>query len=581
MLMKKYWHKLSFLQKNVLLTVLVILTLVGTMGALSFNMFQNSMMSIFERHSFETGDTVLHKLDEEIVRDVTKDPVAQREKREKLTEKLDEATEELNSVGQTYIVGAKKNEKGELLIVDLSTDLANVVEVRPGEYYKQLDLWMEAYDKVMSTKKANMTVVYEDLLGTWVTILEPIKDGEGNIVAIVAADVDASIVPSTKEKFIIQGLMFICISVLIATVIQFLIVRNALAPLRDLREGLRRVGEGDLNIKLEERSDDIGIINSYFNNTIEKFKGIIDKVKQTAEQVSSSSQELSVSTKENSMAVQEIVSSMVELRAGAQLQETSVPQYLGIVYEVEDKMEEITNAAKQMEKVSEGIEHHSVKGNGVTKQAINQMNIIQNAVQDLSSIIYSLEVRSKEISDIVTVITSISNQTNSLALHATIEASRAEETGEGFAVVADEVRKLAEQMEASAKDIANLIRETQAGTEEAVVSIRKASKEVESGMKLVEMNGAFFEEISKSAQSVTNQVRVVSSNSSDILQNSQNIVRVVNELSLIANTYTNSSSNVEESMKEQEMSVQDISELASSLSWLSQELQELIGEFKS
>ncbi|MGM1829132.1 methyl-accepting chemotaxis protein [Bacillus cereus group sp. BceL123] len=579
--MKKYWHKLSFLQKNVLLTVLVILTLVGTMGALSFNMFQNSMMSIFERHSFETGDTVLHKLDEEIVRDVTKDPVAQREKREKLTEKLDEATEELNSVGQTYIVGAKKNEKDELLIVDLSTDLANVVEVRPGEYYKQPDLWMEAYDKVMSTKKANMTVVYEDLLGTWVTILEPIKDGEGNIVAIVAADVDASIVPSTKEKFIIQGLMFICISVLIATVIQFLIVRNALAPLRDLREGLRRVGEGDLNIKLEERSDDIGIINSYFNNTIEKFKGIIDKVKQTAEQVSSSSQELSVSTKENSMAVQEIVSSMVELRAGAQLQETSVPQYLGIVYEVEDKMEEITNAAKQMEKVSEGIEHHSVKGNGVTKQAINQMNIIQNAVQDLSSIIYSLEVRSKEISDIVTVITSISNQTNSLALHATIEASRAEETGEGFAVVADEVRKLAEQMEASAKDIANLIGETQAGTEEAVVSIRKASKEVESGMKLVEMNGAFFEGISKSAQSVTNQVRVVSSNSSDILQNSQNIVRVVNELSLIANTYTNSSSNVEESMKEQEMSVQDIAELASSLSWLSQELQELIGEFKS
>ena len=61
---------------------------------------------------------------------------------------------------------------------------------------------------------------------------------------------------------------------------------------------------------------------------------------------------------------------------------------------------------------------------------MNQMNIIQNAVQDLSSIIYSLEVRSKEISDIVTVITSISNQANSLALHATIEASRAEETGE-------------------------------------------------------------------------------------------------------------------------------------------------------
>ena len=88
--MKKYWHKLSFLQKNVLLTVLVILTLVGSMGALSFNMFQNSMMSIFERQSFETGDTVLHKLDAEVVRDVAKNPTAEREKRAKLTEKLDE-----------------------------------------------------------------------------------------------------------------------------------------------------------------------------------------------------------------------------------------------------------------------------------------------------------------------------------------------------------------------------------------------------------------------------------------------------------------------------------------------------------
>ena len=64
------------------------------------------------------------------------------------------------------------------------------------------------------------------------------------------------------------------------------------------------------------------------------------------------------------------------------------------------------------------------------------------------------------------------------------------------------------------------------------------------------------------------------------MQNSQNIVRVVNELSLIANKYANSSSNVEEIMKEQEMSVQDIAELASSLSWLSQELQELMGNSK-
>lgn len=579
--MKKYWHKLSFLQKNVLLTVLVILTLVGSMGALSFNLFQNSMMSLFERQSIETGEIVVHDLDTELVKDMAKDPTTERVKKEKLTEQLDEVTKGLKSVGQTYVTGAKPNEKRELQLVGLTTELTNAVPVKPGDYYEQPTHWMDAYDKVMDTKKAQMTEVYEDELGSWVTILEPIKDGENNIVAIVAADLDASIVPSTKKNFMIQGLLFIIISLAIATIAQFFIVRNSLAPLKDLREGLRKIGEGDLSIKLKERPDDIGIINVYFNDTIEKFKGIIDKVRQTAEQVSSSSHELSASTEENSMAVQEIASSIEGLRVGAQSQEASVQQCLGIVHGMEDKVEEITGAAKQVAVASEGMEQHSIEGNEVIGQIINQMSLIQNAVKDLSSIIYSLETRSKEISDIVTVITGISNQTNLLALNASIEASRAGAAGRGFAVVADEVRKLAEQTETSAKDIAKLISETQAETEEAVVSMQKGSKEVESGITLVQSSGAFFEKISKSAQSVKNQVKAVSGNSSDILQNSQNIVQVVNELSHIANTYANSSSNVEESMKEQEISVQDIAELATSLSWLSQELQELIGEFKS
>ena len=144
---------------------------------------------------------------------------------------------------------------------------------------------------------------------------------------------------------------------------------------------------------------------------------------------------------------------------------------------MEDKVEEITGAAKQVAVASEGMEQHSIEGNEVIGQIINQMSLIQNAVQDLSSIIYSLETRSKEISDIVTVITGISNQTNLLALNASIEASRAGAAGRGFAVVAaDEVRKLAEQTEASAKDIAKLIGETQAETEDAVVSMQKVQK---------------------------------------------------------------------------------------------------------
>ncbi|WP_259417981.1 methyl-accepting chemotaxis protein [Bacillus toyonensis] len=573
--MKKYWHKLSLLQKNILLTVLVILTLVGSMGALSFNMFQNSMISIFERQSFETGDTVINQLDVEIVRDVAKDPTAQRVKKEKLTEQLDKSTKYLKSVGQIYVTGAKLNDRVELQIVGLDTELANVVSVKPGEYYEQPTHWMKTYDKVMKTKQAQMTEVYEDELGFWVTILEPITDENKNIIAIVAADLDASVIPLTKEKFIAQGLLFIIISLTIATAIQIFISRNSLSPLKDLQEGLRKVGEGDLSIKLNERSDDIGITNFHFNNTIEKFNRIIDKVRQTAEQVSASSQELSANTKENSMAFQEIASSMTGLKLGAHSH--VVHNCLGIVQEMESKMKEIKGAAKQVATASEGMEQHSIEGKDLIKQIANQMKIIRDRVQDVSSSIYALEARSNEI---ITVITTVSNQTNLLALNATTEDSCAGKIGKEFSIVAGEVRILAEKTEVSARDISKLIDETKAETEEAVKSMQKSLKEVESGIILVQSSGAFFEKISKSAQSVTNQIKATSSNSRDIFENSQSIVQVVNQLSHIANTYESSSSNVEISLKEQEMYVQDIAELANSLNWLSQELQELIGGFK-
>ncbi|PGB60621.1 methyl-accepting chemotaxis protein [Bacillus wiedmannii] len=584
--MKKYWHKLSLLQKNVLLTVSVILTLVGSMGALSFNMFQNSMMFIFERQSFETGDTLINQLDLEIVRDVAKDPTAQRVKKEKLTDQLDKAIKDMKSVGQTYVTGAKLNDKDQLQLVALDTELADTVSVKlgsvkTGDYYEHPTHWKKTYDQVMKTKQAQMTEVYEDVLGTWVTILEPITDENNNIIAIVAADLDASIIPLTKKEFIVHGLLFIIISLTIAITIQIFISRKSLSPLKDLQEGLRKVGEGDLSIKLNERSDDIGITNIYFNNTIKKFNRIIDKVRQTAEQVSTSSQELSVSTKENSIAFKGIVSAITGLNLEAHSHEYVVQKCLGIVQEMESKMKEITGAAKQVRNASEDMEQHSGEGKDLIKQIVNQMKRIQDTVQDVSSSMYALEARSKEISEILTVITTMSNQTSLLALNASTEASCDGEVGKGFLVVTDEVRILAEKTETSARNIAKLIDETQAEADEALRSIQKSSKEVESGITLVQRGRSFFEKISESAQSVASQIKVASNNSNDILKDNQTIVQIVNELSHIANTYVNSSSNVETSMKEQELYVQDIAELANSLNWLSQELQELIGEFKS
>jgi methyl-accepting chemotaxis protein len=106
-----------------------------------------------------------------------------------------------------------------------------------------------------------------------------------------------------------------------------------------------------------------------------------------------------------------------------------------------------------------------------TKNSVEDMN-------NLRSIMQKLELRSKEIGEIIQVITTIANQTNLLALNATIEAARAGEAGKGFAVVANEVKELANQTANATENINNRISAIQSETKEAINSIGSASQSV-------------------------------------------------------------------------------------------------------
>ena len=102
---------------------------------------------------------------------------------------------------------------------------------------------------------------------------------------------------------------------------------------------------------------------------------------------------------------------------------------------------------------------------------------------------------SREIGDVVKVITSIAEQTNLLALNATIEAARAGEAGRGFAVVADEVQRLAERASNATKRIETLVQTIQSDTNEAVSSMEQTTSEVVAGARLAEDAGTALGEI--------------------------------------------------------------------------------------
>ena len=125
----------------------------------------------------------------------------------------------------------------------------------------------------------------------------------------------------------------------------------------------------------------------------------------------------------------------------------------------------------------------AVDGQQVVDQTIQAMKQLSAKISDSCGNIETLNSKTVNIGQILEVITSISQQTNLLALNAAIEAARAGEAGRGFAVVADEVRNLAHRTQDSAQQVQGMIEELQVGAREAVSIMTESQRQSEDSVE--------------------------------------------------------------------------------------------------
>ena len=197
------------------------------------------------------------------------------------------------------------------------------------------------------------------------------------------------------------------------------------------------------------------------------------------------------------------------------------------------------------------VARHSVdiahKGGDAVRRTIDGMNAIRETIQETSKRIKRLGESSQEIGNIVELINDIAEQTNILALNASIQASMAGEAGRGFAVVADEVQRLAERAANATKQIEVLVRTIQTDTNEAVVSMERSTTDVVGGALLAENAGAALEEIEQVSNQIASLVQNISASarqqaaaSGDISKNMQ-VVREISTQTAEGSTATSTS----------------------------------------
>lgn len=385
----------------------------------------------------------------------------------------------------------------------------------------------------------------------------------------------------TKTTIILS--VILGITIFVAIFITIILNKIIVKPILTVNKQLEEIadGEGDLTKELLVSSkDEVGQLAKSFNKMLSNLRQIIIQVRSSTEQVAASSQQLTASSEQTTKASEHVTTIIQDLADGADKQVTTINENVTIMDSITTMVVDITSKTEDAATAASNTSQKADHGNTSVQSAVIQMDSINTIFEGLGLAVKQLGERSSEVGKISEVISTIADQTNLLALNAAIEAARAGEHGKGFAVVADEVRKLAEQSAQSARQIANLIVQTQEETTKTTHSMDVAAGEVSKGIVVVNKAGESFAEIKQSVDVVTEQIQFVSINVQKIATHIQQVFESFNYIKEITDASSAETQNISAAAEEQLAAMEEISSSAFALSDLAAQLQEITGKFK-
>jgi len=268
-------------------------------------------------------------------------------------------------------------------------------------------------------------------------------------------------------------------------------------------------------------------------------------------------------------AVQDVSSSSAELQStatqqatGAREQATAMSEITTTINELLATSRQIAESAQRVASISSDTANAASVGDKTVQRAHESVLGIKKQVDLIVNHMLDLGRKSQQIGSIVDIINELAEQTNILAINATIEAAGAGDSGRRFAVVADEIRKLADRVGGSIKDIRTLIDEIRSAVNSTVMATEGGTKAVDAGTRA-------FSEVTSSLNQITLMLGTTTEAAREIELSTKQQTTAVEQVN-------GAITNVAQVSKEAEASTVQALQTASQLATLSRDLNRLI-----